>query len=141
MPTAALATDTLDPKRLLKVLTEFKRGDFSVRMPSDRTGLAGKICDALNDAIERNERLVKELERLSNVVGKAGNIKQRAALPNAEGHWATALDSVHTLVSDLVQPTTEVARVIGAVAKGDLSQSMALEIDGRPAIIDNQPIG
>ena len=35
-------------------------------------------------------------------------------------------------MSDLVQPTTEVARVIGAVAKGDLSQSMALEIDGRP---------
>ena len=101
-------------------------------MPADRTGLAGKICDALNDAIERNQKLANELERLSSVVGKAGNIKQRASLPNAEGQWATAIESVNTLVSDLVQPTTEVARVIGAVAKGDLSQSMALEIDGRP---------
>ena len=125
-------TETLDQKRLLKVLTDYRRGDFSVRMPGDRTGLAGKIYDALNDVIERNEKLVKELERLSNVVGKAGNIKQRATLPSAEGQWATAIDSVNTLVSDLVQPTTEVARVIGAVAKGDLSQSMALEIDGRP---------
>ena len=125
-------TDTLDQKRLLKVLTDYRRGDFSARMPSDRTGLAGKICDALNDAIERNEKLVKELERLSNVVGKAGNIKQRASMPSAEGQWANAIESVNTLVSDLVQPTTEVARVIGAVAKGDLSQSMALEIDGRP---------
>ena len=62
--------------------------------------------DALNEAIERNEKLVKELERLSNVVGKAGNVKQRAALPSAEGQWATAIDSVNTLVSDLVQPTT-----------------------------------
>src|SRR5687767_6899588 len=132
MPTAVLATDTLDQRRLLKVLTDYRRGDFSVRMPADRTGVAGKICDALNDCIERNERLVKELERLSNVVGKAGNIKQRASLPNAEGQWTSGIEAVNTLVSDLVQPTTEVARVIGAVAKGDLSQSMALEIDGRP---------
>ena len=134
MPTAAVAspTDVLDQKRLAKVLADYKRGDFSVRMPSDRTGLAGKICDALNEAIERNERLTSELQRISNVVGKAGNVKQRASLPNAEGGWEAAIDSVNTLVSDLVQPTTEVARVIGAVAKGDLSQSMALEIDGRP---------
>jgi HAMP domain-containing protein/CheY-like chemotaxis protein/GAF domain-containing protein len=135
MPTATAgsgSTDVLDQKRLAKVLADYRRGDFSVRMPSDRTGLAGKICDALNDAIERNERLESELRRISNVVGKAGNVKQRAQLANAEGGWESAIESVNTLVSDLVQPTTEVARVIGAVAKGDLSRSMALEIDGRP---------
>ncbi len=132
MHTAVRDPDTLDQKRLLKVLSSYRRGDFSPRMPVDRTGASGKICDALNDAIERSDRLVRELERLSNVVGKAGNIRQRASLPHAEGAWATAVDSVNTLVSDLVQPTTEVARVIGAVAKGDLSQGMALEIEGRP---------
>src|SRR5688500_9773472 len=125
-------TDTLDHRVLFSVLSDYQRGNFSVRMPDDRTGLAGKICDALNDTIERNERLVKELERLSTVVGKAGNVKQRAQLPYAEGAWATAVESVNTLVSDLVQPTTEVARVIGAVAKGDLTQTMSLEIDDRP---------
>src|SRR5687768_8280608 len=87
MAIALAPTDTLDQKRLLKVLTDYRRGDFAARMPGDRTGLAGKICDALNEAIERNEKLVKELERLSTVVGKAGNIKQRAMLPNAEGQW------------------------------------------------------
>jgi len=61
MPTTAV-TDTLDLKRLLKVLTDYRRGDFSARMPADRTGIAGKICDTLNDAIERNEKLAKELE-------------------------------------------------------------------------------
>ncbi len=132
MHTAVRDTDTLDQKRLLKVLSNYRRGDFSVRMPDDRTGVSGKICDALNDAIERSDRLVRELERLSQVVGKAGNIRQRASLPHGEGAWATAVEAVNTLVSDLVQPTTEVARVIGAVAKGDLSQGMALEIEGRP---------
>jgi HAMP domain-containing protein/signal transduction histidine kinase/DNA-binding response OmpR family regulator len=125
-------TDTLDLRVLYSVLADYQRGNFTVRMPDDRTGLAGKICDSLNAAIERNERLVKELERLSSVVGKAGNVKQRAQLPSAEGAWSTAIDSVNTLVSDLVQPTTEVARVIGAVAKGDLTQTMSLEIDDRP---------
>jgi len=129
---AAAGTDTLDHKRLFSVLSDYQRGDFGVRMPDDRTGLAGKICDALNTTIERNERLVKELERLSAVVGKAGNIKQRAQLPYAEGGWSTAVESINALISDLVQPTTEVARVIGAVAKGDLTQTMSLEIDDRP---------
>src|SRR5687767_6350245 len=125
-------TDSLDHKVLFSVLAEYERGNFTVRMPDDRTGLSGKICDALNATIERNERLVKELERLSAVVGKAGNVKQRAQLPYAEGGWFTAVESVNTLISDLVQPTTEVARVIGAVAKGDLNQTMSLEIDDRP---------
>src|SRR5687767_1625307 len=131
-PPNGTGTDTLDHRVLFSVLSDYQRGNFSVRMPDDRTGLAGKICDALNDTIERNERLVRELERLSTVVGKAGNVKQRAQLPYAEGAWATAIESVNTLVSDLVQPTTEVARVIGAVAKGDLTQTMSLEIEDRP---------
>ncbi len=130
--TDGAGTETLDLRVLYGVLADYQRGNFTVRLPDDRTGLAGKICDSLNLAIERNERLVKELERLSTVVGKAGNVKQRAQLPSAEGAWSTAVESVNTLVSDLVQPTTEVARVIGAVAKGDLTQTMSLEIDDRP---------
>ncbi len=132
MPSVEAVTDVLDQRRLLRVLSDYRRGDFSVRMPSDLAGLPGKICDALNDTIARNQRLAREIERLSNVVGKGGNIKQRASLPNAEGAWTDQVDALNMLISDLVQPTTEVARVIGAVAKGDLSQSMSLEIDGRP---------
>ncbi|TGV30485.1 methyl-accepting chemotaxis protein, partial [Mesorhizobium sp. M8A.F.Ca.ET.142.01.1.1] len=51
---------------------------------------------------------------------------------NATGSWETSVRSVNDLIEDMVQPTTEVARVIGAVAKGDLSQTMMVEIDGRP---------
>ena len=125
-------SDTLDPKKLLKVLSDYKRGDFSVRLPVDQVGTTGKIYDTLNEVIELNERMAKEFARISNVVGKRGNIKQRASMAAATGEWQGCVESVNTLVTDLVQPTTEVARVIGAVAKGDLSQSMALEIDDRP---------
>ncbi len=73
-----------------------------------------------------------ELERISRVVGKEGKIGQRATIGEVSGSWAASVASVNALISDLVHPTSEkTARVIGAVAKGDLSQTMALEIEGR----------
>ncbi|ARV61896.1 hybrid sensor histidine kinase/response regulator [Nostocales cyanobacterium HT-58-2] len=125
-------SDTLDLKQLLKTLAAVKRGDFSARMPLDQTGIAGKISDTLNDIIEQNERLTAELQRMSHVVGKDGKITERASLGNVRGSWSSCVDSVNTLVTDLVQPTAETARVIRAVANGDLSQTIAPEIEGRP---------
>ncbi len=122
----------LNIKELLTALVALKKGDFSVRLPLDWIGTAGKIADAFNDVVERNERMAKELERISLVVGKEGKISQRASIGEVSGAWAESIASVNTLMSDLVHPTSETARVIGAVAKGDLAQTMALEIEGRP---------
>src|SRR6266498_108377 len=128
----AETNESLDTRLLLTALTALKKGDFSVRLPLDWTGTAGKIADAFNDVIERNEKMAAELERLSRVVGKEGRISQRASIGAVSGAWADSITSVNTLISDLVHPTSETARVIGAVAKGDLSQTMAVEIEGRP---------
>src|SRR3954462_1497230 len=117
---------------LLRTLTAMKKGDFRVRMPVEFTGVQGKIADTLNDILELNERSVNEVERIANVVGKEGKLNQRAQVPAAGGQWGVIADSVNNLIGDLVQPTNEIARVIGAVAKGDLSRSMTTEFDGRP---------
>jgi HAMP domain-containing protein/signal transduction histidine kinase/DNA-binding response OmpR family regulator len=130
--TSGFALDTLDTSLLLNTLIAFKDGDFSVRMPVDQTGLAGKVNDALNDIFRLNARMASEFARISNAVGKEGRINQRASLGPVSGAWDDCIESVNSLIGDLVQPSTEVARVIGAVAKGDLSQTMALEVDGRP---------
>jgi HAMP domain-containing protein/signal transduction histidine kinase/CheY-like chemotaxis protein len=124
--------DDFDMKQLLVALTALKRGDFSARMPLDWSGTAGKIADAFNDVIDRNEKMATELERISRMVGKEGRIGQRASIGEVSGSWAESVASVNALISDLVHPTSETARVIGAVAKGDLSQTMALDIEGRP---------
>ncbi|RJG25873.1 response regulator [Massilia cavernae] len=124
--------EELDAKLLLSTLMALKKGDFSVRMPSDWTGVSGKIADTLNEIIETKEKMVKTVTEVSRVVGREGRLTQRAAVPNMVGGWATIISSVNTLIDDLVRPTTEMARVIGAVAKGDLSQTMALEVDGHP---------
>src|SRR5204862_663535 len=122
----------LSKVQLLEALAAFKKGDFSVRLPVDLAGMDGKIADAFNDVIEQNQRMSEELERLSRVVGKEGRISQRASIGAVTGSWASTVASVNALITDLVQPVNETARVIGAVAKGDLSQSMSLELEGRP---------
>ncbi|MGZ8867094.1 MAG: HAMP domain-containing protein, partial [Thermoanaerobaculia bacterium] len=117
---------------LLRTLTAAKKGDFTARMPVEFTGTQGKIADTLNDIIESNERLCSEVERISNVVGKEGKLNQKMTAPASNGAWADMAEAVNSLVTDLVQPTNEIARVIGAVAKGDLTRTMATEFDGRP---------
>jgi HAMP domain-containing protein/CheY-like chemotaxis protein len=117
---------------LLRTLTAVKKGDFRVRMPVEFTGTSGKIADTLNEIIELNERLSSEIERISTVVGKEGKLSARAQIPNGGGAWSSVADAVNSLVADLVQPTNEISRVIGAVAKGDLTRTMAIEFDGRP---------
>src|SRR6266853_567332 len=122
----------IELKQLLNALTAFKRGNFSVRLPEDWTGLAGKVADTFNDVIAINERMSRELERITRVVGKEGRISQRASLGAVSEGWADSIGCINVLIGDLVHPTSEMARVIGAVAKGDLAKTMATEIEGRP---------
>jgi HAMP domain-containing protein/CheY-like chemotaxis protein/signal transduction histidine kinase len=132
MNTIAEIPVTLDSRQLLTALMALKRGDFSVRMPSDLTGIDGKIADTLNEIMENSEAMATGIVTVSRVVGRDGRLAQRCAVTQVSGKWATIVNSVNGLIDDLVRPTTEMARVIGAVAKGDLSQNMMLEVDGRP---------
>jgi HAMP domain-containing protein len=125
-------SSTRDNNVLLKTLVAFKRGNFDIRMPVDGIGVTGKIADTLNDILELNQKMVGEFARISKAVGKDGKITQRVSIGSVTGDWAECVESVNSLIGDLVQPSTEVARVIGAVAKGDLAQTMSLEVDGRP---------
>jgi hypothetical protein len=132
MPTAKIDGDPLDASLLLTTLVAFRKGDFSARMPLDWTGVAGKVADTLNSLIETEDRVSRELARLSRVVGKEGKLEQRLSLGDVTGAWAGKAEAINTLLEDLVRPAAETARVIAAVAKGDLSQNMSLESGGQP---------
>src|ERR1051325_10616736 len=125
------AEDGDELKLLLQGLLAIKRGNFSVRLPDTWTGINGKIADTFNEVVEMNQMMAAELERVGRVVGKEGKITQRARFKLIGGSWTGMLDSINGMIDDLVRPTSEMTRVIGAVAKGDLSQSMTVEFDGR----------
>jgi signal transduction histidine kinase/HAMP domain-containing protein/ActR/RegA family two-component response regulator len=126
--------DALDVGAILSVLGKVKSGDFNARLPLDWTGVAGKIADGVNDVILYNQALENELARLSQVVGKEGRFSQRASLG---GRWSGAVESVNSLIDDLVLPTIEMQRVIGAVADGDLSKKVSADVRGEMLELKN----
>jgi len=126
------AVSALERREILRALRLLRRGDFSVRLPADLSGLDGEIACAFNEVVELNDAMTRDFERVSLMVGREGMIAERAHVHGATGSWAQCVDSINRLVGDMSYPVSEVARVIGAVARGDLSQSMHPEVGGRP---------
>ncbi|MFE8604803.1 HAMP domain-containing protein [Archangium violaceum] len=118
---------------LLESLRAVTHGDFSVRLPPEAQPQAMEdIAHAFNAMVAMNQRMQDELVRVERVVGREGQMAERASLGPVSGGWASSIGSINSLIADLVQPTTEVARVLGAVARGDLTQKMALDLPGQP---------
>jgi methyl-accepting chemotaxis protein len=121
-----------DVERLLAALRAAKNGDFSIRLSAATDSGMGEVAVAFNELAERHENFALELQGVNRVIEREGRMTERASLPGASGSWAEATEAVNGMIDNLARPTTEVARVIDAVADGDLSQKMALKIEGRP---------
>jgi HAMP domain-containing protein len=131
MPDGSVAhADVIDATVLLDVLVRLREGDFTARMPFDWIGVSGKVADGLNDLIVSSQEFRSETARVSEVVGKQGRLSQRLTLGGSTGGWSMTVDSVNSLIDDLVRPTLEMQRVIGAVAGGDLSKKVSLDVRG-----------
>jgi HAMP domain-containing protein/signal transduction histidine kinase/DNA-binding response OmpR family regulator len=117
---------------LLPALQAVLGGDFSVRLPAGHLGLEGKLADTFNEIVAANARMAKQLETVGKVVGREGKTRQRMKIGLSGGAWMEMERSINTLIDDLLWPTREVTRAIGAVAQGDLLQRVRLDVEGRP---------
>ncbi len=122
--------ESVDANALLQFLEQAKRGDFSARMPLGWTGLAGKVADGFNEFVSVNETFCAELARVSDLVGKQGKLSQRIERGGMTARWSGPIDAVNSLIDDLVRPTSEMQRVIGAVADGDLTKKVSIDVRG-----------
>ena len=137
MSDPTLTDNTLDAAAFLSVLAQVRQGDFTARMPLDWTGAAGKVADSLNDVIISNQSLEAELARISRVVGQQGELSQRIPLGGRTQGWSESVDSVNSLIEALVRPTSEMQRVVGAVADGDLSKKVSADVRGEMLDLKN----
>jgi CheY-like chemotaxis protein len=103
-----------------------------VRLPGHQIGVAGKICDAFNTIVAANQRIAQQLEHVGEVVGHQGKTRTLVRFGLSDGAWADMEGSVNALIDDLLWPTTAVTRTVTAVARGDLLQTVPLDVDGRP---------
>ena len=120
-----------ESEAIIAALEALGRGEFGTRV-RPRDGVTREMAEAFNDLAERLDHQTLELARVARVVGRDGEMGERLRMEGLRGGWETVGDSFNSLIGDLVRPTTEVARVLVQVAEGDLSQKMALEIDGKP---------
>ncbi|HEY3072899.1 MAG TPA: HAMP domain-containing protein [Candidatus Limnocylindrales bacterium] len=124
--------EVLDHQALLRALRAVRRGDFSVRLPEGAPGVGGQIAATFNEIVDLNQTTAAELKRITRIVGRDGQFRQRAVIGPANGGWAGNIEAINQLITDLTEPSVETSRVLGAVARGDLSQRVALEFEGRP---------
>jgi HAMP domain-containing protein len=121
-------------ERLLAGLRELEDGRFQARLEEDAEDpLAREIARTFNRIARRQQRLADDVVTVARRVGREGDLSARISVEVLPGRWGELVDAIDVLIDDLVQPTVEVARVIKAVADGDLSQKVALDIEGRSA--------
>ncbi|HWI04628.1 MAG TPA: HAMP domain-containing protein, partial [Acidimicrobiales bacterium] len=126
---------------LCQALAAAEAGEEGVRLTTRRAAPYVEVAKRFNALTHRQTELSKEMARVARAAGREGKLTERVELHGAGGLWAAAAGSVNGLIDDLVRPTNEVARVISAVADGDLSQKMALQMDGHPVKGEFQRIG
>jgi CheY-like chemotaxis protein/signal transduction histidine kinase/HAMP domain-containing protein len=117
---------------LRDALRALKAGNFGVRIVPGDHRATREVAAAFNDVAALLDGTAAEFVRVSKVVGRDGEMRERARLAGAQGGWSSQVESFNALIGDLGRPATEIARVISAVIAGDLSQKMALEIEGQP---------
>ncbi len=126
-------------ERLLGALRSARDGDFSVRLRG--AGAFGEVAAEFNEMVERNQRMARELVRISRSIGREGRIAERAVSPGGGDHWDEQTAALNVLIDELVRPMTEIARVLDAVANGDLTQKIALKMEGQALRGEFQRIG
>jgi len=129
---AELVPGSAELHMILESLQTMRDGEFSVRLPGTWTGLPGKIADTFNEIVRANQQMSQELKRVGQVVGKEGRTRERVRFHEKRGAWGEMEVSVNALVEDLLRPTADVTGAIAAVAQGNLTQTVRLDVDGRP---------
>ena len=132
VPAPVSAIDAASLRRLLDALTAMRDGNFRKRLPISGSGMGADLAIVYNEIAERQQHLTGELARVQRVAGREGRHSERLQSGVGEGGWARSIDAANSLVSDLVRPTGELARVVAAVSEGDLTQRMDTDLDGQP---------
>ena len=133
MPEAALAgSPPADPRlqRLLDGLTAVRGGDFSTRLPHTGDPLMDEIAAVFNSMTDQLALFTSEVTRVAREVGTEGKLGGQAQVPGVAGTWKDLTESVNAMADNLTGQVRDIAQVATAVARGDLSQKITVDVKG-----------
>src|SRR5262252_5582227 len=121
-----------DPRlqQLLAGLTAVRGGDFSTRLPPSPDPLIDEIATVFNAMTDQLALVTSEVTRVAREVGTEGKLGGQAEVPGLAGTWSDLTDSVNSMAGNLTGQVRDVARVATAVAKGDLSHKITVDVKG-----------
>ncbi|KAB2345229.1 HAMP domain-containing protein [Actinomadura rudentiformis] len=118
-------------RSLLEALRALRDGDFRQRYKAPQDGTLAEIGEVLEQILDRNRHLSDELTRVCRNVTREGRLDERLAAGPGSGRWTSTIESANTLLDLITTPLSNTARVLEAVAAGDLSQRADLEVGNR----------
>src|ERR1700728_3444046 len=122
-------------QQLLAGLTAVRGGDFDTRLPEVNDLLMNEIAFVFNAMSEQFGVVTSEVTRVAREVGVDGKLGGQAEVPEVAASWKGLTDSVNSMANNLTSQVRNIAQVTTAVAKGDLSQKIAVEAKGEVATL------
>jgi signal transduction histidine kinase/HAMP domain-containing protein/ActR/RegA family two-component response regulator len=127
--------DTIAPadprlQELLAGLMAVRGGDFSTRLPPAADPLMDEIATVFNAMTDQLALVTSEVTRVAREVGTEGKLGGQAEVRGLTGTWKDLTDSANSMAGNLTGQVRDVARVATAVAKGDLSQKITVDVKG-----------
>jgi HAMP domain-containing protein/signal transduction histidine kinase/CheY-like chemotaxis protein len=127
----AMATNlTGQVRNIAEVTTAVARGDLSKKITVDVKGEILELKDTINTMVDQLNSFASEVTRVAREVGTEGKLGGQAEVPGVAGTWADLTDNVNLMAANLTGQVRNIAEVTTAVAKGDLSKKITVQVRG-----------
>jgi signal transduction histidine kinase/HAMP domain-containing protein/ActR/RegA family two-component response regulator len=131
-----MASNLTDQVRgIARVVTAVANGDLSQKLVLDAQGEVATLAETINGMIDALRIFAEEVTRVAREVGTEGKLGGQAQVPQVAGTWRELTESVNLMATNLTSQVRGIAKVVTAVAHGDLAQKLALEAGGEIAAL------
>ncbi|MFF8393417.1 HAMP domain-containing protein [Streptomyces sp. NPDC016172] len=128
---------TAQVRGIAEVTTAVANGDLSRKVTVQARGEVAQLAETINQMTETLRIFADEVTRVANEVGAEGRLGGQANVPGAAGTWKDLTDSVNTVFRNLTTQVRDIAAVTTAVANGDLSQKVTVDVAGEMLELKN----
>ncbi|MEU2551906.1 HAMP domain-containing protein [Streptomyces sp. NPDC013313] len=128
---------TAQVRGIAQVTTAVANGDLSQKVTVPARGEVAQLAETINQMTETLRIFADEVTRVANEVGAEGRLGGQATVPGVAGTWKDLTDSVNTVFRNLTTQVRDIAAVTTAVASGDLSQKVTVDVAGEMLELKN----
>jgi len=122
--------ETTQARKLLEALEALRKGDLTVRLRKETEDIFGELADSYNQTVDNLNVFASEVTRVAKEVGLEGTLGGQAEVPGVAGTWKDLTDNVNMLAENLTNQVRNIADVTTAIAEGDLSKKITVDVKG-----------